>query len=112
MIDIEGRWALVTGASRGIGKEIALALSSLGCNMVLHSRSVAHTETLCEKLSTNGVIAVSMAADLSDVDQVNRMLSDLGGIAPQIDILYNNAAIRMMFIIFLARYFARALRPM
>ena len=97
MIDISGKWALVTGASRGIGKEIAHALSSLGCNLVLHSRSVSHTETLSQELSVKGVIAVSIAADLSDVDQVNRMLSDLGKIAPQIDILYNNAAIMMPY---------------
>ena len=97
MIDISGKWALVTGASRGIGREIAEALSQQGCNLVLHSRSVVHTEALAEKLSTNDVRAVSLAADLSDVDQVNRMLSDLDGIAPQIDILYNNAAIMMPY---------------
>ena len=97
MIDISEKWALVTGASRGIGREIAEALSQQGCNLVLHSRSVVHTEALAEKLSTNDVRAVSLAADLSDVDQVNRMLSDLDGIAPQIDILYNNAAIMMPY---------------
>ena len=43
MIEIKDRWALVTGASRGIGKEIATALSTLGCNLVLHSRSLEHT---------------------------------------------------------------------
>ena len=93
MIEIKGKWALVTGASRGIGKEIATALSTLGCNLVLHSRSLEHTSELAEQLSTNDGLAVSLAADLSDAEQVNRMLSDLDGIAPQIDILYNNAAI-------------------
>ena len=97
MIDISGKWALVTGASRGIGREIAVALSQQGCNLVLHSRSVVHTEALAEELSTNDVRAVSLAADLSDVDQVNKMLSELDGIAPQIDILYNNAAIMMPY---------------
>jgi len=93
MVDIKGRWALVTGASRGIGKEIAIALSALGCNLVLHSRSVKHTNQLAAELSDNGVRALSMAADLSDPEQVDRLLSDIDEAAIQIDILFNNAAI-------------------
>ena len=97
MIDITGKWALVTGASRGIGKEIATALSTLGCNLVLHSRSVEHTNAVAEKLSDNGVNVVSLAADLSDPEQVKNLLSEIVNAAPQIDILYNNAAIMMPF---------------
>ena len=93
MIEIKDRWALVTGASRGIGKEIATALSTLGCNLVLHSRSLEHTLSLAEELSANGVRVQSLAADLSDPVQVKKLLSEIGGVAPQIDILYNNAAI-------------------
>ena len=93
MIEIKDRWALVTGASRGIGKEIATALSLLGCNLVLHSRSIEHTEKLAQELAANGIDAVSVAADLSDPAQVEKLISDLGDAAPQIDILYNNAAI-------------------
>ena len=97
MITIKGKWVLVTGASRGIGKEIATALSSLGCNLVLHSRSVAHTNALAEELSDKGVCAVSLQADLADPDQVTRLISDIDNAAPQIDILYNNAAIMMPY---------------
>ena len=93
MIEIKDRWALVTGASRGIGKEIATALSTLGCNLVLHSRSLEHTHSLAEELSANGVRVVSLAADLSDPSQVAKLISEIGDVAPQIDILYNNAAI-------------------
>ena len=93
MIEIKDRWALVTGASRGIGKEIATALSTLGCNLVLHSRSVEHTSALAEELSGNGVRVESLAADLSDPSQVAKLLTEIGDVAPQIDILYNNAAI-------------------
>lgn len=95
MIDINNKWALVTGASRGIGKEIARALSTLGCNLVLHSRSVEHTRSLAEELSANGVHVESLAADLSEPDQVAKLLTDIDSVAPQIDILYNNAAIML-----------------
>ncbi len=40
--DISGRWALVTGASRGIGRQVSLGLAQYGCNVVLHSRNTAH----------------------------------------------------------------------
>ena len=93
MLEIKDRWALVTGASRGIGKEIAITLSTLGCNLVLHSRSLEHTAALAEELSANGVRIVSLAADLSDPAQVKKLLSEISDVAPQIDILYNNAAI-------------------
>jgi len=93
MIDIKDKWALVTGASRGIGKEIAIALGDLGCNLVLHSRSVNHTNRLAAELSENGVRTVSMAADLSDPKQVDQLLLDINSAEIQVDILYNNAAI-------------------
>jgi 3-oxoacyl-[acyl-carrier protein] reductase len=93
MIDISDKWALVTGASRGIGKEIAKALGSQGCNLLLHSRSVEHTNRLAAEISGNGVRAVSLSADLSEPAEVDKLLSDIQNTAPKIDILYNNAAI-------------------
>lgn len=83
MIDIKDKWALVTGASRGIGKEIAMALSGLGCNLLLHSRSVDHTNRLVAEISGKGMRAVSLAADLSDPTQVNKLLLDIKKAAPQ-----------------------------
>ena len=93
MLEIKDKWALVTGASRGIGKEIAVALSKRGCNLLLHSRLIAHTNTLAAEVSANGVRAISLAADLSDSIQVNKLLLDIDNAAIKIDIIYNNAAI-------------------
>ena len=45
-VDIRGKWALVTGAARGVGRQIALGLAQRGCNLVLHSRERAHTPEL------------------------------------------------------------------
>ena len=93
MTEINDKWALVTGASRGIGKEIAVALGKLGCNLVLHSRSVEHTSALAKVISANGVHAISIQADLSDSVQVIRLITEIKNTIPRIDILYNNAAI-------------------
>ena len=49
MIDIKGKWALVTGASRGIGKQVSIALAEKGCNLIIHSRNLSHTEKLAEE---------------------------------------------------------------
>ena len=46
MIDVSGKWALITGASRGIGRLIALEMAKRGCNLVLHSRRLSHCISL------------------------------------------------------------------
>ena len=40
MVDVKGKWALVTGSNRGIGYRIAKFMASKGCNLILHSRSL------------------------------------------------------------------------
>jgi len=87
--DIRGKWALITGASRGIGRQISLGLADHGCNVVLHSRELSHTNELASALTSKGIKVQQVAAELSDQEQVNAMLTSL----PAIDILYNNAAI-------------------
>ena len=93
MLDLNGKWALVTGASRGIGTLIATGLADLGCNIVLHSRSKEHTANLSAELKKKGVSVVVVAAELTDQTQVDAMLDEIMAQLPQIDILFNNAAI-------------------
>lgn len=90
--DINGKWALVTGASRGVGRQICLGLSQYGCNLVLHSRDIEHTQSLAEELSAKGVQVRQVAAELADHKQVEDMLKGILKSGPDIDILYNNAA--------------------
>jgi 3-oxoacyl-[acyl-carrier protein] reductase len=93
MSKLSGKWALITGASRGVGRQIALALAEHGCRLILHGRKAAHNESLARELSEKGVEVKVMAAELSDGKAVDGMidaiLKDVGGV----DILYNNAAI-------------------
>ena len=96
-VDIRGKWALVTGASRGIGKLVALALAERGCNVVVHSRKRDHTAALERELVRIGVRAAGVAGDLSDPQQVERLLDDAVSASGGFDILYNNAAIQTAF---------------
>jgi len=90
---LSGKWALITGASRGIGQQIALGLADSGCHLVLHSRHVSHTEGLVVKMRDRGVQVASVAAELSDQNQVDAMLAEAEAISGGLDIVYNNAAI-------------------
>jgi 3-oxoacyl-[acyl-carrier protein] reductase len=92
-IDIRGKWAFVTGASRGVGRHIATGLADLGCNVVVHSRDRAHTAPLEKEIAAKGVRVVALAAELEDQAQVDRLLDQVLALGEPIDILYNNAAL-------------------
>ena len=95
MVDLKGKWALVTGAARGIGRLICLELADRGCNLLLHSRSLAHTQPLAEQLRAKGVQALCFEAELSRPEAVEALLAaiDETGIAP--DAVFNNAGLQI-----------------
>ena len=56
MYDVKGKWALITGAARGIGYLTALFMAEQGCNLILHSRDLSHTEKVLEEVQARGGI--------------------------------------------------------
>lgn len=97
MLEIKGKWALVTGASRGIGRLAAKCLAEQGCNIVAQSRELSHTKELLEELRQCGVEAYAVAAELSDAEQVYAMLREIDEKGTQIDIVLNNAAVQIAY---------------
>jgi|WetSurMetagenome_2_1015567.scaffolds.fasta_scaffold00092_29 3-oxoacyl-[acyl-carrier protein] reductase len=93
IISLKGKWTLITGASRGVGLQIAVAMAGLGSNIIAHSRSISHVNKLIDACSSLGVKVVPVAAEFSNLVEVEAMLSDLEKLVPQIDIVFNNAAI-------------------
>lgn len=93
MVAIQGKWALVTGASRGVGRQVAEALADKGCNLVLHSRDKEHTRDLAAAILNKGVKAISLSADLTSPEAAENMAFEAEKLSGGIDILYNNAAI-------------------
>jgi 3-oxoacyl-[acyl-carrier protein] reductase len=91
-IELREKWALVTGASRGIGRQIAMGLATKGCNLVLHSRQREHCLELERQLGAT-VKVVLVAAELSVESDVTRLISEALAASGGIDVLYNNAAI-------------------
>ena len=90
-MNIKNKWALITGASRGIGKEIAKAMAAEGCNLILHSRNIEHTKALAEELKDVKVFQIE--GDLSDVSVAEKIADEAERLSGGLDILYNNAAI-------------------
>ena len=97
MVNVKGRWALITGASRGIGYLTAKFMASMGCNLVLHSRTMEHSEKIAAEVREMGVEAYAVCAELSDLDAVKKMLSDIDAIGVKIDIVMNNAGLQIAY---------------
>ena len=93
MKDVQGKTALVTGASRGIGQQVAKGLAMVGCNVIIHAsrlENLAETEAM---LLDYGVEVHKIASDLANPISVQKMLKDLDDKYPSVEIVYNNAAI-------------------
>lgn len=88
---LEGRRALVTGASRGLGRAIAVALADAGADVVCASTSPDGCAATTAAIREHGREAWQVAADLSDRDAVARLADEAEEVAGRIDILINNA---------------------
>lgn len=97
MINVKGRWALITGAARGIGYLTAVFMAQRGCNLILHSRDIAHTEKVLAEVKALGVEAYAVAAELSDLDSVQEMLNEIDRRGTQVDIVLNNAGMQIAY---------------
>jgi 3-oxoacyl-[acyl-carrier protein] reductase len=93
MSKLKNKWALVTGASRGVGRQIAKGLADEGANLILHARALDHAVALGERLAAKGVRVAIVAAELSDMAALEVMLDEALSVSGRVDILYNNAAI-------------------
>jgi 3-oxoacyl-[acyl-carrier protein] reductase len=93
MYDFSDQVALVTGASRGIGRQVALDLSSHGAAVILVSRSQEASETVAESIREQGGVALAVAMDVGEPDQVEGALACVVEQFERVDILVNNAGI-------------------
>ncbi len=91
---LAGRVALVTGASRGIGKAIALELGRLGASMVVNYRGgETQARALVEQLKTEHCTATSIGADVSQAEEVERLFQETNSTLGPVTILVNNAGV-------------------
>src|ERR1700710_2744988 len=85
--DLEGKVALVTGATSGIGRATAFQLARQGATVLVHGRDAGRGIQVVEDITLSGGKARFIAADLSDPEAATRLAEDAG----EVDILVNNA---------------------
>ena len=89
--DLTGRTALVTGAARGLGRAIAIALADAGANVALGLRDLSADGGITDELTANGAQVLPLAMDVRNLDQsraaIDRTVAEFGAL----DILVNNA---------------------
>jgi NAD(P)-dependent dehydrogenase (short-subunit alcohol dehydrogenase family) len=91
---LAGRTALVTGAGKGLGKAIALALAAEGAKVALVSRTAADLDALAAEIASRGGEARGFQADVTSEEQVSRLERDVAAWAP-IQVLVNNAGVNV-----------------
>src|ERR1041384_5772536 len=92
---LAGKTALITGASKGLGKAMALALGQAGARLVLVARNLEQTQATAKAVSANGGAAEAYQADVTDEQQVLNLQKQITQKLGRINILINNAGINI-----------------
>ena len=93
MTDLKNKNAFITGAGKGIGKAVAIALAKEGVNLILVSRTQKDVEQLADEASNLGVKALALSADVSNINSINKAVEQALAQFKHIDILINSAGI-------------------
>lgn len=90
---LEGRTAIVTGASGGLGKEAALALADVGCDVVIAARNQQALLEVAAAVEGKGRRCLAVQTDISQATDVQRLIERATASFPRLDILINNAGV-------------------
>lgn len=91
MESLKGKNAIITGAGKGIGRALAIALAQEGVNIGLMARTLSDLQVLAEELKEYGVKTATATVNVSDIEDVNAAVSQVKSELGAIDILINNA---------------------
>lgn len=97
MFSLEGKTAVISGASRGIGEEIARVFSMAGAQIVMSSRKEAGIAEAVDKLNADGGDALAVVANISHMADCEKLIQETMDWAGKIDILVNNAGTNPAF---------------
>ena len=92
LFDLTGKVAVVTGASRGIGRSIALLLADYGAHVLVSSRKIEGCEAVANEIIDRGGKAMAYACHIGELDQIKALWDFVDKELGRVDILVNNAA--------------------
>jgi short-subunit dehydrogenase len=97
MKDFKNRWALITGASTGIGEEFARRLGALGMNLVIAARRIDRLEAIADDVrNAHGVTVHAIQCDFLAEGQPDRLVQQVAELGITVDLLINNAGVGVM----------------
>jgi gluconate 5-dehydrogenase len=91
LFQLDGRVALVTGGSRGLGLQMAEALGEMGCKVVISARKAAELDDAQAHLRARGIEAKTIVSDLQQFDRIPSLVDEVLAAHGHVDILVNNA---------------------
>ena len=97
MFQLDGRIALITGASRGIGEAIAKTLAAHGAEVIIASRKIGDLERVAVQITDAGGRATAMACHIGEMSQIEALFGQIQTRFAKLDILVNNAATNPFF---------------
>jgi NAD(P)-dependent dehydrogenase (short-subunit alcohol dehydrogenase family) len=97
LFQLDGKVALVTGASKGIGEAIARGLAEFGASVVVSSRKQEAVEAVAETFKSDGLEAVAIAANMSSMEDIHGLVDKTVETYGGLDIIINNAAVNPVF---------------
>ena len=97
MFSLKNKIALITGASRGIGEEVAKLYAKAGAHVIVSSRKQEGVEAVAEVINYNGGKATALACHIGDQGAIEGLIEKIGADIGSIDILVNNAAANPYF---------------
>src|SRR3990172_4519726 len=93
LFSLQGKVAIVTGSSRGIGRAIAYLFAKAGADVVVTSRNVASCAPIAQSIQAMGRRSIAIACDVSNAQDVKKMVETTLHTFGKIDILVNNAGV-------------------
>lgn len=93
--ELKGQTVVVTGGSKGLGKDIALTFAELGANVAISGRNQETLDATLEELRAHNPNCIAVAGDLSDISEVRKLIDTAATEFGTIDVLVNNAGVNI-----------------